>query len=179
MKQTRCSYFACLIAISFLNISCSVSSSQLGAFSSSNPQPKMQDFYWDVVYDNLKYRLIAIELPNGTLFADKFGNSLFFDGWSIDSIVGFGDFEGEYNIQSDEVGTVKFNDEDAYIIQKNCGEWREILQNKNLIYKQSCGTQVKYINKIIVNEDDEIIEIQQYIEPSNKLMTLKKSSSTR
>ena len=63
--------------------------------------------------------------------------------------------------------------------QKNCGEWQEGLQDKNLIYKQSCGTQVNYINKIIVNEDDEIIEIQQYIEPLNKLMTLKKSSSTR
>ena len=75
--------------------------------------------------------------------------------------------------------SVKFNDEDAYIISKNCGEWGEGPQDKNLIYKQSCGTQVKYINKIIVNEDDEIIEIQQYIEPLNKLMTLKKSSSTR
>ena len=58
----------------------------------------MQNYYWDISYDNLNYRVIAIQMPNGTLFADKFGNSLFFDGWSIDLIVGFGDFEGEHDI---------------------------------------------------------------------------------
>ena len=179
MKKNTNLYIAFLIAISFINISCSISSSQLGAFSSSNPQPKMQNFYWDVKYDNLNYKLIAMELPNGTLFADKFGNSLFFDGWSIESIVGFGDFEGEYNIQGDEVGSVELNDEDAYSIQKNCGEWEENLQDNFLIFKQSCKNEVRYINKIIVNDADEITEIQQYIEPLNKLMILKKSISTR
>ena len=179
MKKIQTLYLAFIFTISFLNISCSVSSSQLEAFTTSNPKPNMQNFYWDVTYDNINYRLIAIELPNGTLFADKFGNSLFFDGWSIESIVGFGDFDGEYDVQGDEVGSVKFNDQGAYIIQKNCGEWEEGSQDKKLIYSQSCGTEVKYINKIIVNEDDEIIEIQQYIESLNKLMTLKKSTSTR
>ena len=178
MKNHQTLYLAFIIAISFLNFSCSVSSSQLGAFTSPNPQPKIQQYYWDATYDKLNYRLIAIELPNGTLFADKFGNSLFFDGWSIESIVGFGDFDGEYDVQGDEVGSVKLNYEDAYIIPKNCGEWEEGLQDKNLIYKQSCEAQFEYFNKIIVNEFDEIIEIQQYIEPLNKLMTLKKSSSS-
>ena len=179
MKNNHSLYLAFIITISFLNFSCSLSSSQLGAFTSADPQPKMQNYYWDATYDKLNYRLIAIELPNGTLFADKFGNSLFFNGWSIESIVGFGDFDGEYDVEGDEVGSVKFNDEDAYIIPKNCGEWEGAPQDKSLIYKQSCGTQVNYINKIIVNEKDEIIEIQQYIEPLIKLMTLKKSSSTR
>ena len=68
---------------------CTVSSSQFERFYSPEQVVNPQDFYWDVTYDNLKYRLIAIELPNGTLFADKLGNSLFFDGWSIKSIVGF------------------------------------------------------------------------------------------
>jgi hypothetical protein len=139
----------------------------------------MQNYYWDVTYDDLKYRLIAIELPNGTLFADKLGNSLFFDGWSIESIVGFGDFDGEFDIQGDEVGSVKFNDEDASVIQKNCREWEESFQYNFLVFKQSCGNKDKNINKIVVNEADEIIEIQQYIEPLNKLMILKKPSLNR
>ena len=65
-----------------------------------------------------------------------------------------------------------------FIIQKNCGEWEESLQDNFLIFKQSCESEVRYINKIVVNDADEIIEIQQYIEPQNKLMILKKSSST-
>ena len=80
MKNHQTLYLAFIIAISFLNFSCSVSSSQLGAFTSADPKPKIQQYYWDATYDKLNYRLIAIELPNGTLFADKFGNSLFFDG---------------------------------------------------------------------------------------------------
>ena len=179
MKKNQSLYLAYIIIISFLNLSCSVSSSQLGSFTSSNPQPKMQNFYWDVIYDDLNYKLIAIKLPNGTLFADKFGNSLFFDGWSINTIVGFGDFEGEYDVQGDEVGSIELNDEDAYIIQKNCDEWEENLQDDFLIFTQSCGSKVKYINKIVVNDADEIIEMQQNIEPLNKLMILKKSSSTQ
>lgn len=179
MKKNTNLYLAFLIAISFINFSCSVSSSQIGAFTYANPQPKMQNYYWDATYDNLNYRLIAMELPNGTLFADKFGNSLFFDGWNIVSIVGFGDFEGEYDIQGDEIGSVALNDEDAYFIQKNCGEWEENLQENFLIFKQSCVSEVRFINQIIVNDADEIIEIKQYIEPQNKLMVLKKSMPTR
>lgn len=179
MKKTQSLYLTFMIAISFLITSCSVSSSQLGRFTSSDPMPKMENFYWDVSYDNLNYQLIAIELPNGTLFADKFGNSLFFDGWTIETIVGFGDFEGEYDVQGDEIGSVKFIDEDASIIQKNCGNWDENFQGNFLVYKQSCVNKVKYINKIFVNDVNEIIEIQQYIENTNKFMTLRKSNSTR
>ena len=179
MKKTRSLYLVFTIAISFLSISCSVSSNQLEGFTSSYPQPEMQNFYWDVTYDNLNYKLLAIELPNGTLFADKFGNSLFFDGWSIETVVGFGDFEGEYDLQGNEVGSIELNDEDAYNVQKNCDEWAENFQDNFLIFTQSCGNKARYINKIVVNDADEIIEIQQNIEPLNKLMILKKSSSTR
>ena len=94
MIKTQNLYLAFIIAISFLNFSCSVSSSQFGSFTDTNPQPKMKNYFWNVSYDNLNYQLIAIDLPNGTLFADKFGNSLFFDGWSIESSVWFWRFRG-------------------------------------------------------------------------------------
>ena len=177
MKKKQSWYVYFVAVISCLNLSCSVSSSQFGAFTSISPKPNMQNYYWNVTYDNLNYKLIAIDLPNGTLFADKFGNSLFFDGWAIDSIVGFGDFDGEYDIQGDEIGAVEINDEDAYIIQKNCGEWNGFIQDKNIIYQQLCGIKDKFTNKIIVNEAQEIIEIKQFIEPFGKVMILKKSNS--
>ena len=41
---------------------------------------------WNVNYD-INYTVISVLLPNGT-FADKLGNSIYFDGWSIQSIVG-------------------------------------------------------------------------------------------
>ena len=88
----------------------------------------------------------------------------------------FNSIVGTYPIDQ---GSIKFNDKDAFIIQKNCGEWEESFQDKFLIFKQSCGNMGKYINKIVVNDADEIIEIQQYIEPLKKLMILKKSSSNR
>ena len=177
MIKTQNLYLAFIIAISFLNFSCSVSSSQLGSFTDTNPQPKMKNYFWNVTYDNLNYQLIAIDLPNGTLFADKFGNSLFFDGWSIGSIVGFGDFEGEYDIRGDEIGSVDLIDDNSYIVTKNCGKWVQNQINKGVIFIQYCGNNKEFMNKITINSSNEIIEIKQYIEPSNKLMTLTKSNS--
>ena len=82
----------------------------------------------------------------------------------------------EYDIQGDEIGAVEINDEDAYIIQKNCGEWNGFIQDKNF-YQQSCLNKDKFTNKIIVNEAQEIIEIKQFIELFGKPMILKKSNS--
>ena len=171
------SYYAALIIfVSHLSLACSISSSQFENFLQPDAQPKMQDYYWDISYDNLNYRVIAIQMPNGTLFADKFGNSLFFDGWSIDSIVGFGDFEGEYDIYGDEIGTAELNDENSFAVIKNCDDWT--LRSKNVqIFEQSCGLNNKFMNKIFVNENEEVIQINQYIEPFNKLMVIKKLSS--
>ena len=138
----------------------------------------MQNFYWDVTYDKLNYRLIAIDLPNGTLFSDKFGNSLFFDGWSIDSIVGFGDFDGEYNLIEEDIGLLRFDAENTYKLKPSCDEWTDTKLKDIIIYTQSCDN-IKFINKIFVNQNDEITQIEQLIEPYDKVMTLKKSNQTQ
>lgn len=174
MKLTSILNSVSIIALSTTMLACSVYSSQFEGFT-SNEQPKMQDYYWDAVYDSLNYRLIAIEMPNGTLFSDKFGNSFYFDGWNIESIVGFGDFEGEYDIKGDEVGSVEFNDENSFTIKKDCSEWTEVSQGNAVVYEQSCKNNGKFINKIFVNENGQIVHFRQHIGPSNKLMVLKKT----
>lgn len=169
-------HLAFIVTLTFIVTACSVSSKQLKRFGSSDEQPKLQNYYWDVTYDRLSYRLIAIEMPNGTLFADKLGNSLFFDGWSINSIVGFGDFDGEYEIEETDIGSLEFNDEKSFIFGNSCGEWNEIRSDNGLIYKQPCGTPEKFVNRIYVNTNGEVTQIQQFLEPFNKLMTLKKQN---
>lgn len=180
MKLTQSSYLVLIILLSFLTHACSVSSSQFESFTSSEKRSQMENYYWKVTYDGLNYKLIAIEVPNGTLFADKFGNSFFFDGWNISSIVGFGDFEGEYDFTGDEVGQIELNDENSFLLQNSCGEWRETYENNGLIFEQACGkNKQKFFNKIYVNGSGEIVHIQQYLEPFNKLLNIKKSNLNR
>ena len=90
---------------------------------------------------------------------------------------GFGDFEGEYDISGDQIGSVDLIDDNSYIVTKNCGKWVQNQINKNVIFTQYCGNNKEFMNKITINSSNEIIEIKQYIEPSNKLMTLKKLNS--
>ena len=169
-------YFLKIIFIFLTVNACTVSASQFERFYSPEKVVNTQGFFWNATYDNLNYRLIAIEMPNGTLFADKFGNSLFFDGWSIHSIVGFGDFDGEYEFQETDIGRLEFNNENSFILGNSCGEWREDRSDNGLIYTQSCGTKEKFINKIVVDSGGEVMQIQQFLEPFNKLMTLKKQN---
>lgn len=176
MKKISKFPLAFIVILALIVSACSVSSSQFEGFSNPDQQPRLQNYYWDVTYDNLNYRLIAIEMPNGTLFADKFGNSLFFDGWLIHSIVGFGDFDGEYEIQETDVGSLEFNDEKSFILGNSCDEWVETRSDTGLIYTQACGNEDKFINRLVVNAGGEVTQIQQFLEPFNKLMTLKKQN---
>lgn len=164
-----------IILILFVS-ACSMSSSQFESFTSNDNQPKLRNFYWDVNYDNLNYRLIAIGMPNGTLFADKFGNSLFFDGWSISSIVGFGDFEGEFDLQETDVGSFNFITDNSYNLENSCDEWKKTPLDNSLIYTQACGIEKIFTNSININSAGEITQIKQFLEPFNKLMTLTKQN---
>ena len=54
---------------------------------------------------------------------------------------------------------------------------KKTLQENGLIYTQSCGTKRNSLIKLLLmNSRGEMIEIQQYIEPQNKLMTLTKQN---
>lgn len=176
MKQIFKLHLAFIVGLTLIVSACSVSSSQFESFTNPDQKPRLQNYYWDVTYDNLNYQLIAIEMPNGTLFADKLSNSLFFDGWSINSIVGFGDFDGEYEIQETDAGSLEFNDEKSFILGNSCEEWSETRSDTGLIYTQSCGAEQKFINRLVVNAGGEVIQIQQFLEPFNKLMTLTKQN---
>ena len=158
----------------FVITGCSISSDQLDSFRTSNQPMALEDYYWDVNYNNINYRLIAIDLPNGTLFADKNGNSLFFDGWHIDSIVGFGEFNGEFELDQSDNGLPELSKENTYLQGNECGKWNRSFDGEFEIFTQSCLSKTNLTNKLLVNKYGQVIEINQYLQPSNKLMKLKK-----
>lgn len=158
----------------FMFSACTVSSSQLNSLNSVIPEPNLQKYYWEATYNNLKYKLIAIDLPSGTLFADRFGNSLYFNGWKVEAIVGFGDFKGEFEIEENNLGYLEFSKNDAHSINNDCDNWTSNSFNEITTYTQSCGFDAPENNKVLVNNKGEVIEIIQFIEPSSKLMKIKK-----
>ena len=103
-----------IIVISIILCACTITSSQLEGFFEADTITDSQNYIWNVNYDDVNYPVISIALPNGTLFADKIGNSIYFDGWSIQSVVGFGDFTGELEFQEIEIGQFELSYEKTY-----------------------------------------------------------------
>ena len=162
------------VCLSVFLSACTISASQIENLYGTAAPETPQNYYWQGSYGDDKYQLIAIEVPNGTLFADRIGNSLYFDGWSITAIVGFGEFPGEMEMEESEPGSFEPNAQNSLNLKNDCQEWQESQSGKGLIYTQMCGNSPAITNRIEVNSSGEIVQIKQHLAPSNKRFTLTK-----
>lgn len=162
-----------IFLISLILCSCTISSNQLESFFVSDQVSEGNDYFWTVNYDNVNYSLISVKLPTGTLFADKEGNSIYFDGWSIQSIVGFDDFGGEFEFHETEIGKFELNFE-KILSETECSAWAVTQLSDQKVFSQTCGSNESFINKLTINTLGEIIKIEQYLMPYKKKITLSK-----
>ena len=160
-----------IFLISIILSSCTITSSQLEALYGTESVSEDQNYFWNVNYDDTNYTVISVLLPNGTLFADKLGNSIYFDGWSIQSIVGFGDFSGELEFQETDIGQFELNYEKV-LTGAECSKWKEFRQNNQKVFIQTCDD--GFTNELIINNLGEIIKIEQFLVPYKKKITLTK-----
>ena len=78
---------------------CTIGSSQFGAVFGNKKNQGVDEAYWMAEFNGVTYQLIAINLPNSVLFSDRYGNSVIFDGWSINNLIGFGMYNGEIEFE--------------------------------------------------------------------------------
>ena len=160
-----------VFATSIILCACTITSSQLERFSKSDTVEDSQNYFWNVNYDDVNYTVISVVLPNGTLFADKIGNSIYFDGWSIQSVIGFGDFTGELEFQELEIGQFELSYEKT-LSGSECSKWKETQLNNQKVFSQTCDGD--FHNKITINKLGEINKIEQFLMPYKKKITLTK-----
>ena len=83
--------FCASLLLSMLS-GCVVQSSQLSALVGliKKPTVDVSENSWSVRYADYEAIVYAITVPEGTLFSNKAGDQILFDGWSIRQVKGMG-----------------------------------------------------------------------------------------
>ena len=165
------SVMACLLMFS----GCSLQSSQLSAVMGLlKPQDtELSLNSWSVKYANYEAMVYPVTLPQGTLFSNKAGDQVFFDGWSVRRVSGLG-LRGQEYQNSDVADERTFIRGNRTLAVHKCDQWKKKQQSGKKQFSQSCKDVKIYSNIILVEEDGSIGVIRQVIDDRYNALTLTK-----
>ena len=165
------SVMVCLLMFS----GCSLQSSQLSAVMGLlKPQDtKLSLNSWSVKYANYEALVYPVTLPEGTLFSNKAGDQVFFDGWSVRRVSGLG-LRGQEYQNSDVADERTFIRGNRTLAVHKCNQWKKKQQSGKKQFSQSCKDVKIYSNIILVEEDGSIGVIRQVIDDRYNALTLTK-----
>ena len=165
------SVMACLVMFS----GCSVQSSQLsavmGLFETQDADLSLNG--WSVKYANYEAMVYPVSLPDGTLFSNKAGDQVFFDGWSVRRVSGLG-LRGQEYQNRDVADERTFMRGNRTLAVHKCDQWKKKQQSGKKQFSQSCKDVKIYSNIILVEEDGSIAVIRQVVDDRYNALTLTK-----
>ena len=165
------SVMACLVMFS----GCSVQSSQLSAvmgfFETQDADLSLNG--WSVKYANYEAMIYPVTLPEGTLFSNKAGDQVFFDGWSVRRVSGLG-LRGQEYQNRDVADERTFMRGNRTLAIHKCDQWKKKQQSGKKQFSQSCKDVKIYSNIILVEEDGSIGVIRQVVDDRYNALTLTK-----
>ena len=154
---------------------CVVQSSQLSALVGliKKPTIDVSENSWSVRYADYEAIVYAIRVPEGTLFSNKAGDQILFDGWSIRQVKGMGLRRLDYQ-NSDNNNQRTFVRGNRKLAIHSCIAWQKQEQSGMIRFSQRCGDSEPYINSILVAKDGSIAVIRQVVDDRYTAMTLTK-----
>jgi hypothetical protein len=154
---------------------CSLQSSQLSAVMGLlKPQDtELSLNSWSVKYANYEALVYPVTLPEGTLFSNKAGDQVFFDGWSVRRVSGLG-LRGQEYQNSDVADERTFIRGNRALAVHKCNQWKKKQQSGKKQFSQSCKDVKIYSNIILVEEDGSIGVIRQVVDHRYNALTLTK-----
>ena len=165
------SVMACLVMFS----GCSVQSSQLsavmGLFKPQDTDLSLNG--WSVKYANYEAMVYPVSLSQGTLFSNKAGDQVFFDGWSVRRVSGLG-LRGQEHQNRDVADERTFMRGNRTLAVHKCDQWKKKQQSGKKQFSQSCKDVKIYSNIILVEEDGSIGVIRQVVDDRYNALTLTK-----
>ena len=165
------SLIACLVLFS----GCSVQSSQLSSLMGffKTPSKDMSLNSWSVKYANYEAIVYPVTMPQGTLFSNKAGDQVLFDGWSVRRVSGLGLRGQEY--QNSDIGDERtFMRGSRTLAVHDCDKWQQKQQSGKKQFSQYCEDVKAYSNSILVAEDGSISVIRQVVDDRYNALTLTK-----
>ena len=112
-------------------------------------------------------------MPQGTLFSNKAGDQILFDGWSVRRVSGLG-LRGQEYQNSDVDDERIFMRGSRTLAAHNCGKWQQKQRSGKKQFSQYCKDVRAYNNSITVAEDGSIAVIRQVVDDRYNALTLTK-----
>ena len=164
-----------LIACLLLFGGCSVQSSQLSSLMGvfRTPAAELSLNSWSVKYANYEAIVYPVTMPQGTLFSNKAGDQVLFDGWSVRRVSGLG-LRGQEYQNSDVADERTFMRGSRTLAVHNCDKWQQKQQSGKKQFSQYCEDVRAYSNSILVAEDGSISVIRQVVDDRYNALTLTK-----
>ena len=154
---------------------CSVQSSQLSGLVSLVKEPSLDlsANSWLVRYSDYESVVYAVSTYEGTLFSNKLGDRVMFDGWVVREVSGLG--RRNLDIKIDEVDGVRtFKQGARTLASHRCQEWQRETSLGMVSLSQNCGDRRDYSNSILVLEAGSISVIRQIVDERYTALTLTK-----
>ena len=165
------SLIACLVLFGGCSVQSSQLSSLMGLFKT--PAQDMSLNSWSVKYANYEAIVYPVTMPQGTLFSNKAGDQVLFDGWSVRRVSGLGLRGQEY--QNSDIGDERtFMRGSRTLAVHDCDKWQQKQQSGKKQFSQYCEDVREYTNSIIVAEDGSISVIRQVVDDRYNALTLTK-----
>ena len=165
------SLIACLVLFSGCSVQSSQLSSLMGLFKT--PAKDMSLNSWSVKYANYEAIVYPVTMPQGTLFSNKAGDQILFDGWSVRRVSGLG-LRGQEYQNSDVDDERIFMRGSRTLAAHNCGKWQQKQRSGKKQFSQYCKDERAYNNSITVAEDGSIAVIRQVVDERYNALTLTK-----
>ena len=165
------SVMACLLMFSGCTLQSSQLSAVMGLLKPQDTELSLNS--WSVKYANYEALVYPVTLPEGTLFSNKAGDQVFFDGWSVRRVSGLG-LRGQEYQNSDVADERTFIRGNRALAVHKCNQWKKKQQSGKKQFSQSCKDVKIYSNIILVEEDGSIGVIRQVIDDRYNALTLTK-----
>ena len=97
-----------------------------------------KNYEWNFIKNNQDYKLLAVNTPNGTVFADKENRYVAFDGWNIINVAGFKNSNEFIEIKVKDRKKYKIFSNKKFIREIICGNWIESSKTNLKVFEQKC-----------------------------------------
>ena len=128
---------------------------------------------WLVRYSGYESVVYAVSINGSTLFSNRAGDQILFDGWIVRAASGLG--RRGLDIKIDEADGVRtFKQGNRPLVSHKCQKWQRELNSGLIRLSQTCGGWRDYRNSILVLEDGSISVIRQIVDERYTTLTLTK-----
>ena len=148
---------------------CGIRSKQVDLFTPGPERPSdLRPYEWIYQDGNFSHDLLAVQLPTGgTLFGDKLGGAVMFDGWQMTSIQRLGMVRDTLEI-SEEDGQRRFSlGKDEKVVK--CAACTQSTPRQ---YVRGCNG--RDYARVTLDAGGAVIRIEQYIPHTSRFVSLTK-----